>query len=147
LSLRTRVLSAEIEGKPASFHAVEPANEVDQHIAVLVPISTDRTVIRIGLRSDFGIAYPYVAPVMSAVSSNLKFVSEHWNTAHDRLEVQVAGTGGAKYRVPLVGDLTGVTVSGAELSQNSLQIEFPPGPSDAYTTKAVVLQFPMALSR
>jgi len=40
-----------------------------------------------------------------------------------------------------------VTVSGAELSQNSLQIEFPPGPSDAYTTKAVVLQFPMALSR
>jgi hypothetical protein len=63
------------------------------------------------------------------------------------LRCKLQATGGAKYRVPLVGDLTGVTVSGAELSQNSLQIEFPPGPSDAYTTKAVVLQFPMALSR
>jgi glycogen debranching enzyme len=140
-SLRAQVLSAEIDGRPAGFKAVEPANDVDQHIAVLVPISDDHTVIRIRLRGNFGIAYPYVAPTMGAVSSNLKFISEHWNAAHDKLELQVAGTGGAKYRVPLFGDLTGVAVSGAELSENALQIEFPPGAPGKYTTKAVVLQF------
>ncbi len=107
-SLRTQVLSAEIDGKPAKFEAVEPANEVDQHIAMRMPIRRDHTVIRIRLRDDFGIVYPYTAPATGAVSSNLKFISEQWNAAHDRLELQVAGAGGAKYRVPLAGDLTGV---------------------------------------
>jgi hypothetical protein len=141
-SLRTRVLGAEIDGTTAKFEAVEPANEADRHIAVLVPITNDRTVVRIRLQDDFGIAYPYVAPAMGAVSTNLRFISEHWNATHDRLELQVAGAGGAKYRVPLVGGTTGVTVSGAELSQDLLQIEFPPGPSDQYSTKVVVVQFP-----
>jgi hypothetical protein len=139
--LRAHVLSAEIDGKPAHF-AVQPANEVDQHIAILLAITTARTVVRIRLQGDFGIVYPYVAPAMGATSSNLKFISEHWNAAHDRLELQVAGAGGAKYRVPLTGDLAGLMVSGAELSENSLQIEFPASPSGIYTTKEVVLQFP-----
>ncbi len=141
LSLRTRVLSAEIDGKPATFQVVEPANEVDQHIAMLVPITRDRTIVHIRLGNEFGIVYPYVAPATGAVSSNLKFVSERWNAAHDRLELQVAGAAGSKYRVPLVGDLTGVTVSGADLSENLLRIEFPSGPSDGYAMKVVTLQF------
>ncbi len=140
-SLRAHVLSVDVDGKAAGFKAVEPANEVDQHVTISMPI-TDHTVIRVRLEHDFGIAYPYVAPAMGAVSSNLKFISEHWNAVYDRLELQVAGVAGAKYIVPLVGDLAGMTVSGAELSQSRLQIEFPPRPSDSYTTKAVVLQFP-----
>ncbi len=141
LSLRAHVLGAEIDGKPVNFKTVEPANEVDQHIAILVPITRDRTMIRIRLRNEFGITYPYVVPPTGAVSSNLKFISERWNAAHDRLELQVAGARGSKYRVPLAGDLTGLTVNGAELSQDSLQIEFPTGPSGTYATKEVVLQF------
>jgi hypothetical protein len=141
-SLRAHVMSAEIDGKPASFKAVEPANEVDQHVAVSVPIIAERAVVRIRLQDDFGIAYPYVAPAMGAVSAGLRFVTEHWNANHDRLDLLLAGTAGAKYRVPLSGDLTGITATGAPLSQNSLQIEFPPGSSDGYTTKMVILQFP-----
>ncbi len=141
-SLRAHVLNAEIDGKPAHSETVESANEVDQHIAIDVPIITDRTSIRIRLKDDFGIVYPYVVPAIGVVSSNLRFISEHWNGAHDRLELQIAGRGGAKYAVPLTGDLTGVTATGGQLSQNLLQIEFPPGSSDVYTTKAVVLQFP-----
>jgi len=142
-SLRAHVLSAETNGRPAKFSQVTPPNEVDQHISILVPITADSTIVRIRLRDDFGIAYPYVAPANGAASSSLRFVSEHWNAAHDRLELQVAGPGGAKYRVPLVGDLAGIMVSGADLSQNSLQVEFSAGPSDVYTTKEVVLQFPI----
>ncbi len=145
-SPRTRVLSAQIDGKPASFKAVDP-NQADQHIVMLVPITGDRTAIRVRLQGYFGIAYPYVAPAMGAVTSNLKFVSEHWNAGHDRLELQVAGLAGAQYRVPLTGDLTGVTVTGAELSENLLRIGFLPGPSDVFSAKTVVLQFPKALGR
>ncbi len=141
-SLRTHVLSAEIDGKPAKFETLEPGNDVDQHISMLVPINGDHTVVRIRLKDEFGIVYPYVASATGAVSTNIKFISESWNAAHDRLELQVAGAGGATYRVPLAGDLTGLTVRGAGLVQDSLQIEFPAGLSDAYTTKAVVLQFP-----
>ncbi len=140
-SLRAHVLSAEIDGKPVAFKT-EPANEADQHIAVPVPITADHTVVRIRMEHDFGIAYPYIAPSMGAVSANLRFLSERWNVTHDRLKLQVAGAAGAKYRVPLTGDLTGVGATGAELSQGILQIEFPAGPSDAYTTKEVALQFP-----
>ena len=141
-SLRTHVLSAEIDGKPAKFETFEPVNEVDQHVSMLIPINGERTVVHIRLKDEFGIVYPYVPSSTGAVSSNVKFISEHWNAAHDRLELQVAGAGGAKYRVPLAGDLAGVTVTGAELSEGVLQIEFPAGPSDGYTTKAVALQFP-----
>ncbi len=140
-SLRTRVLSAEIDGKPARFETLEPANEVDQHVKMLIPINGDHTEVRIRLKDEFGIIYPYVPPATGAVTSGIRFISEHWNAAHDRLELQVAGAGGAKYRVRLAGDLTGLTVTGAELSEDALQIQLPPGPSDAYIRKAVVLQF------
>jgi hypothetical protein len=141
-SLRTYVLSAEIDGKPAKFEKLAPGNDVDQHISMLIPINGDHTVVRVRLKDEFGIVYPYVASATGAVSSNIKFISESWNAAHDRLELQVAGAGGATYRVHLAGDLTGLTARGAELVQDSLQIEFPAGLSDAYATKAVVLQFP-----
>src|SRR5208337_4816411 len=93
-SLRAHVLSAEVNRRPAKFSQV-PANEVDQHVELLVPITGDSTIIRVRLRDDFGIVYPFVAPATGAVSSNLRFVSEHWNAAHDRLELQIAGVGGA----------------------------------------------------
>ena len=116
---------------------------VDQHIAISTPITTDHTVIRVRLERDFGIAYPYVAPAMGAVSSNLKFISEHWNAAHDRLELQVAGAGGAKVSRSVGRRSHGIDGKRREaFARAELQIEFPPGPSDSYTTKAVVLQFP-----
>src|SRR5271157_3773680 len=61
VSLRAHVLSAEIDGKPAHFEAVQ-TNEIDQHIAILVPITADHTTIRVRLQNEFGIAYPYAVP-------------------------------------------------------------------------------------
>jgi hypothetical protein len=140
-SQRAHVLSAQIDGKPISFKPVDPANEVDQHIALIVPVTHDHTVVHIKLRDEFGILYPYEAPASGAISSNLRFISEHWNATHDRLELQVAGRAGAKYSIPLTGSLTGVMVSGGELVRNVLQVGFAPEPTGAYTTKDVVLQF------
>ncbi len=141
-SLRAHVLSAEVDGKPTSLKAVEPDNKVDQHIALTVPITRDHTVVHIRLRDEFGMVYPYTVPATGALSSNLRFISEQWNASHDRLELQIAGRAGAKYRVPLTGDLIGLKVSGGELLRDVLQVSFPPEASGAYTTKEVILQFP-----
>ncbi len=146
-SLRARILDAEVNGRHAELRA-EPENAVDQHVSVSVPIDADSTTVRIRFRNDFGIAYPYLAPSLGAVSSNLKFVSQQWNAAHDRLELHVAGVNGMKYEVPLYGDLIGMTATGGELkrsaTQTILEIDFPTGPDGAYTERSVVLQFPGA---
>ncbi len=143
-SLRARILDAEVNGRHAELRA-EPENGVDQHVSVSVPIDADSTTIRIRYRNDFGIAYPYVAPSLGAVSSNLKFVSQQWNAAHDRLELHVAGVNGMKYEVSLYGDLIGMTASGAEVrrsaTRTTLEIDFPSGPEGAYGERTVVLQF------
>ncbi len=120
-SLRARITDAQVNGRRAEIHAVEPENIVDQHFSFEVPITAGSTTVRIRFRNDFGIAYPYVAPEMGDISSNIRFVSQQWNATHDRLEMHIAGVNGAKYQVSLYGDLTGVTASGAELKRSANQ--------------------------
>src|SRR5262249_40980224 len=131
-SLRAKVVTAEINGRRSELRA-EAENGVDQHVAVSVPIDADSTTVRIRFRNDFGITYRYAAPAIGAVSSDIKFVSQQWSAAHDRLELRVAGVNGAKYQVQLYGDLTGMTVSGGSVQRSAthtiLEIEFPAGPA------------------
>ncbi len=145
-SLRAQILGFTVSGNPATARSTQPENAVDQHPTLVVPISAETTTIRLRYRNDFGIAYPYTPPLNGAPSTSLKFVSEQWNATRDRLELQIAGAGGAKYNVPLFGDLAGVNATGAEINrrdaQTMLQLSFPPGPSDAFTTQTVVLNFP-----
>ncbi len=144
-SLRAKVLDAEVNGRRSELRA-EPENAVDQHVSVSVPIDAESTTVRIRFRNDFGVAYPYVAPAIGAISSNIKFVSQQWNATRDRLELHVAGVNGSKYDVPLYGDLTGMTANGGELkrtaAQTMLEIDFPSGLAGAYTERTVVLEFP-----
>jgi len=144
-SLRAKVLGAEVNGRRVNVRG-EPVNEVDQHGSVSIPIDADSTTVRIRYRNDFGIAYPYVAPPIGAQSTNIKFISQQWNTSRDHLELHVAGVNGAKYEVPLYGDLAGVTANGAVVKRNAtgtvLEITFKPGPAGAYSERTIVLQFP-----
>jgi len=146
-SLRAKILGAEVNGKRTEPLA-EPTNTFDQHVSVSVPINSDSTTVRIRYRNDFRIAYPYVAPSIGATSSNIKVISQQWNVGRDRLELRVAGVNGAKYEVPLYGDLAGMTASGAEVNRSSagtmLEIRFPSGAAGAYSERMVVLQFPAA---
>lgn len=143
-SLRAQVVAAEVDGHSVPIHPAEPPNGVDQHVHVSVPITTDNAIIRIRYRGDFGIVYPYEVPASGDISTNLKIVSEQWNDTHDRLDLQVAGSSGKSYRIPLVGELAGLTVTGGELDpqSSSLKVVYPAGPPGAFTTRTVVLQFP-----
>jgi hypothetical protein len=145
-SPRAKVLSADANGHSVPLDRDKDATDLDQHVSVTVPITSDSTTLRIRFRSDFGIVYPYQPPLQGAVSSNLKIVSEQWNASRDQLTLQVAGVGGATYDIPITGDLTGLRTEGAELAGSPtsrvLKISFPQSPSDDFTTRAVALHFP-----
>ena len=143
-SLRARILEAQVNGTEVA--PTTTANENDQHATLSVPISTDTTTIRVRVNGDFGIAYPFAVPGEGAPSSNLKIISEQWNAAHDQLQLQVAGVGGAKYVVPIFNAPSGIAVEGAVITKTesglALEISFPPGPSEAYSTRIASLKFP-----
>jgi glycogen debranching enzyme len=143
-SLRAHILEAAVNGNRTAFASLGE-NGVDQHPTVRLPLQPGKNTVSLRFRDDFGIDYPYAAPVLGATSRGLKFVSEGWNAGHDRLELEVAGGNGASYSVPLYGDLAGLTVDGGTVenrgSQAVLQLRFPSGPVDQFSTQKVTLNF------
>ena len=147
LSLHARVLDAEAAGKKISPRI--DANENDQHATISVPISADKTTIHLHMTGNFGVAYPYTSPADGAVSSNIKVISEQWNTAHDKLVIQVAGISGKTYQLPVFNAPDGIGVQGARFvkppSGLALEVVFPAAASTAaesFATQTVTLQFP-----
>ncbi|HEY4960835.1 MAG TPA: hypothetical protein VII29_08260, partial [Terriglobales bacterium] len=144
LGLRAKVVDATVDGNKVS--PTISTNENDQHASISASIGGDTTKIHLHVTGDFGIAYPFAAPADGSPSSNLKIVSEAWNDAHDKLQLQVAGVGGAKYEVPVFNAPSGIAVEGAVIIKTesglSLEVSFPPGTPGTYTTRAVTLQFP-----
>ena len=83
------------------------------------------------------------------MSSNIKIVSEQWNTAHDQLQVQVAGVSGKTYQLPVFNVPSGIGVQGARFIKPptglALEVAFPSGSSTtawSFTTQTITLQFP-----
>lgn len=145
-SLRAKVLDAEVDGHRVNASPVEPANGSDQHVTINVPIGGDTTTIHVRVKNDFDIGYPFAAPAMGEISRGLRVLSEKWNDAHDRLELELAGMSGASYDLPLAGDLTGLRIEGGDegtqRNSHTLHVAFPAAQSTpAYETKTVVLQF------
>jgi hypothetical protein len=144
VSLRAKVVEATVGGNKV-LPSISP-NENDQHATVSASIASDTTTIHLRVTGDFGIAYPFVAPADGAVSSNLKIVSEAWNDTHDKLQLQVAGVGGARYVVPVFNAPSGIAVEGAVITKGesglALEVSFAGSAPDAYTNSTVTLHFP-----
>src|SRR5262249_54145153 len=115
------------------------------HTTQAITVPPGKTTIQVRFRRDFGMDYPYAPPQLGATSRGLKFISQTWNTTHDRLDLQVAGAAGTTYDVPLYGDLAGLSVNGGKLDargqQRVLRLTFPPGPPESFSTENVTLSF------
>ena len=76
----------------------------------------------------------------------MKIVSEAWNDTHDKLQLQVAGVGGARYVVPVFNAPSGIAVEGAVITKGesglALEVSFAGSAPDAYTNSTVTLHFP-----
>src|SRR5208282_790336 len=89
VSLRAKVLSVEIDGRPVAYHV--QASDVDQHVDIRFSVGGAANTLRIRLRNDFGISYTPELPPLGGTSHGLRILSETWSPTRDSLALEVAG--------------------------------------------------------
>ena len=120
VSLRARVLGAEINGRPVKFHVA--TNSEDQHIQITLPAGTTiaENKLRIRLRNDFGLSIVQSLPPLGERSQGLRIVSESWTLAHDMLTLQVAGVADGEYDLKIWNSGQVESIDGAEITREAV---------------------------
>jgi glycogen debranching enzyme len=144
LSLRAKVSGVELNGRPVEFHV--EANEIDQHVAIHVPLGTKSNIIRIRLRNDFGITYNSVLPMLGEGSSGLRILSESWSPTRDALTIEVAGAIGATYDLSIWNAQQIRSVDGAKIldthdSVPIARIQLPDAKAGSFPQATIVFHF------
>ncbi len=139
-SLRTKVVSVEMNGKPLPFK-IHP-NDEDQHVSMRLPVhaGANRMVIRV--KNDFGLALANVLPALGSTSRGLRVISNSWNSARDQLTVEVSGVPGMEYELGVWNPGQISSVEGAVLTeQGKIRIEIPGAKDKDYSHRTVVIHF------
>ncbi len=113
ISLRAKVISAELNGHGVPFHVAE--NGVDQHVIVHITAGSGSRKLRIRMRDDFGVSYRSQLPELGSTSVGLRIISESWAASRDRLALTVSGVDGRTYELALRNAAQVSSVDGAEL--------------------------------
>ena len=74
LSLRARILKAELNSRPLPFRV--QSNAIDQHVSVQVPACSGSNTIVIHVQNDFGLRLDSQLPALGARSEGLRVTSE-----------------------------------------------------------------------
>jgi len=139
-SLRTKVVSVEMNGKPLPFK-IHP-NDEDQHVSMRLPVhaGANRMVIRV--KNNFGLALANVLPALGSTSRGLRVISNSWNSARDQLTVEVSGVPGMEYELGVWNPGQISSVEGAVLTeQGKIRIEIPGAKDKDYSHRTVVIHF------
>jgi glycogen debranching enzyme len=144
VSLRAGVLGAEWNGRPIPFKVIP--NSQDQHIEILLPVTTVPGTLRIRLKNDFALTYSNDLPALGSASEGLRVLSESWNSPHTQLTVSVAGLPGKHYDLAMRGAEQVVSVTGGSLQRTTadagmLRVDFPATGSMEYVNREIVLNF------
>jgi glycogen debranching enzyme len=144
VSLRAKVLGAELDGRPMPFR-VQP-NGIDQHVLVRIPTSAGSHSLRIQMKDDFGLSYLPTLPAIGATSQALRILSETWTPAHDRLTINVSGQAGSEYKLSVWNGGQIASVEGAKLSKaadgkTELLVELPPNAAEAVSHTTISIRF------
>lgn len=140
ISRRARVLTAEVNGRPAKFSIQKTAT--DQHLTIRVPLANAPVTLRIRVAGDFAIVHNHLLPELGEASSDLKISGETWSDDNSSVTYAVSGMSGAEYGIPL-RDAEAITqVEGAELVKTgaaALRLRFPPG--NGYQHETIRIHF------
>jgi glycogen debranching enzyme len=145
VSLRAKVLKAELNGKPVPFKSEPSAS--DQHIAVRIPISGAKSTLRIFLVNDFELSADATLPPLGSASEGMRIVTERWSASRDQVDLDISGLAGARYKVHVWNAKQIDHVEGAELNSTSrntddfLWIEMPKSDAERYSQRLVVIHF------
>lgn len=144
VSLRAKVVRAEFDGHPISFHV--ESNESDQHVHVQIPVSGGSHTLRIRIKDDFGLAYDSELPALGSTSQGLRILSQTWTQDHDQLTINVSGRSGGHYNLFAWNAAQIASVEGARLQKlpdgkTELTLELPKNGDQLVSHATISIQF------
>jgi glycogen debranching enzyme len=144
LSLRSEVVSVELNGHGIPFHAEASAS--DQHVSMRIPVSQATTTVRIRLKNDFGVTLANVLPALGTASQGLRVLAETWNSGRTQMTLSLSGLAGKTYELIVWNPSQVASVKGAKLGatgqdQTKLVVTIPPADTESYVHQDVVLNF------
>jgi len=140
LSLRTKVVAVELNGKPLPFKVLP--NSEDQHLSVRFPVGNGPNALIVRLKNDFGLVLVTELPLLGSTSRGLRVISSSWNSEHSQLAVDVSGVPGMDYELGVWNPQQIASVEGAVLTkQGRIRIEMPQAKSADYSRHRVVIHF------
>src|SRR5467141_643473 len=117
VSLRAKVRTAELNGKPIPFQV--ETREGDQHIVAQFPIVTGKHFLRIRLVNDFGLSEQSSLPALGSTGHGLRVLSETWSASRDQLTLEVSGAAGGEYGLQVWNPGEIQSVEGAEFNPSA----------------------------
>jgi glycogen debranching enzyme len=139
-SLRTQVVSVQLNGRPLPFK-MQP-NSNDQHLYVRFPVSGGLNNLVVRMKNDFGLALSNELPSLGSASRGLRVLSESWNAARTQLTLDVSGLAGSRYHLDVWNPGQIFSAEGAALNKlGQLEIQMPQAATDSYMQQKVVIHF------
>ena len=139
-SLRTQVLSVQMNGRPLPFK-MEP-NASDQHLAVRFPLNGNGASLTIRVKNDFGLTLSNELPDLGSTSRGLRVISDLWNASRNQLSLELSGRAGSRYELEVWDPAQVSSVDGASLTKSGkLEIQMPEGAPESYVPQNVVIHF------
>ena len=143
----TRIQSATIDGKPASF----TVEESSQDLHARLPARMTRKLeieIRFSLGIEIDVAVGEIA--VGERTSGLKFLGV--DRGSDQLKVTVEGAIGHSYRIGVRSSLADLKIDGTKLDMRSdawkeVAVSFPSATNDGYEKKTFTISFQRPLAR
>jgi hypothetical protein len=144
ISLRARVMKAELDGKPFAYK-VEPT-ENDQHVAFRIPLRGERVILRVTVANDFAVDISSNLPQLGKESEGLRMLSETWSATKDRLDLEVSGTAGQTYELDVrnsgqIANIEGAALVPATQGEGSHISVTIPGSFEGYSYSHIAIQF------
>ncbi len=123
-SLRTEVVSVEMNGRPLPFQ-IQP-NAEDQHVSMRFQVHGGPNSVVIRVKNDFGLTLSNQLPPLGSTSRGLRVLSNSWNAARNQFTVEVSGVPGMEYELGVWNPGQISSVDGAALTkQGNIRIEMP----------------------
>ena len=139
-SLRTRVVSVQMNGRPLAFKILPNSN--DQHLSMRFPVNDGPNHLLIRTKNDFGLTFTNELPALGSASRGLRVLTESWNAAKTELTLEMSGRAGSRYQLDVWNPSQISSVDGAVLSKfGKLEIQMPQGTADSYVQRKVVIHF------
>jgi hypothetical protein len=126
LSLRTGVVSVEMNGRPVPFKIQPSGNSEDQHVSVRFPVYGGPNSVVIRVKNDFGLTLANQLPPLGSTSRGLRVISDSWNSARNQFTVEVSGVPGMEYELGVWNPGQISSVDGAVVTkEGNIRIQMP----------------------